>query len=93
MGAFFSRKCLPATEAEKHIAILALLTTGRASDAPQAVVTYGLNAPALMRLVTAVILGKGEEMNTAVDAYLESHRHVVGAAGIGMAMQLKSWSS
>lgn len=89
MGALFSRKCVPTTEAGKHLAVLGILANGRASAAPQAVVTYGLNAPTLTRLVTAVILGKAEEIGPAVDAYLEAHRHIVGAAGIGLAQGLK----
>jgi hypothetical protein len=90
MGALFSRKRHPVTEGEKHLAVLRLLTSEKARDAPQAVVNYGLNAPALLRLVTAVILGKSEEIRVAVDAYLETHRHIVGAAGIVIAQRLKS---
>jgi hypothetical protein len=90
MGALFSRKRKPVTEGEKHLAVLGLLATGRARDAPQAIVTYGLNAPNLMRLVSAVILGKSEEVRVAVDAYLEEHRHIVGATGICLAQGLKS---
>lgn len=73
-----------------HLTILRLLATGKARDAPQAFVDYQLNAPALLRLVSAVILGKAEEIHVAVDAYLEAYRHIVGATGIGLAQGLKS---
>lgn len=88
MGAAFSCKPVELTEAQKHMVVLGLLTSGRAHDAPQQVVTFGLNVPELLRLVSAVVIGKSEEIRVAVDVYLEANRHIVGAEGIGLAKKL-----